>query len=258
MNSLNKKSFRSFFLLMLTVLFFTAAFDASAQNKKKKERSIEDIPENVLQPTVTDSFIKRHFESFTEWATAPYKKGFKGASVELKPKDTDVQKLSAREIQEKRRAAKKAGLKYEPEKPKGRVVTLSTDEFEKQFMLIKMFVANPTIMDDVEEATGIKRSWYQNVVNAAQMLQQPVYQMTAAKGADNEERYNAVFEIFQKQAKKFESVANSKPTKLSDRELKFLKEKNLQRRANAYWIAQDKNKARKKAESAVREKDAQK
>ncbi len=104
---------------------------------------------------------------------------------------------------------------------------VTREELHHYQVLLKPFLESP----DLEEATGIRRSWYQRIIDGMNANTRAVRAMDRAIPSQNEALYQAARKEFIQNGEKLKAIWE-KPPRLTKQEVERIQETNYLRRKN--------------------------
>lgn len=211
-----------FFSAALTLLLLFAAVLLPAQQRQKRVM----VPEEVLAPPYNETFVLDKIKTFTDWATAKYRKD--------PANNTNVRKKAK-----------------EGELAEGKEYVISSIEFRKHFFPYETLFMNDISKDDLQEVTRHELDWYINLGRAGMQIKQAVSILDKARFSGNKDYFDKAFDNFEKTVDKYKDCLRAKKKIIPREKYRELVKKNRQRRGQA-WLAAEKL---KQQSSAAGEKD---
>jgi len=237
--------------LLLAVIFVFGCLLGSAslqaQSKKKKKTEIE-IPAEVLQPDISEDLIRARIDKFSEWAFASYPAKIDKDFAMLHKELTEQQKEALKQQKKNKKKKKGEDETIVTTVEDARKVYLNDTEFGSKIIGLRRMVDSSTAMDDVEEVTGIRRSWFQNLAKAAEAIGPSVKNLTKARRAGDEETFSEYFKEFKEAVRLYKRALNSSKPHIDEKTRDSIAAKNVLRRKKAYLEKLKKEAAEKKAQ----------
>lgn len=239
MNLPNKRFHRVLAAAVLLAGLFSAG-TLDAQNARTRKKPKIEIPESVHVAPISQNLIDKRIETFSDWLLAPYPSDIGRDSVVLRNKELteqqkEFQKEQQKDFRKKKNAKNAASAPVPKEKPEDlRTVHLSYDGFRRSIIGLRQLTASAEMLDDIEEVTGVRRSWYQELVKTAEAAGPIVEKLSRAREAGNLANFEKHYKDFKEAAKEYKRFQNGRKPKLSSEAMDQLIIKNNKRRDAAY------------------------
>ncbi len=258
MNMLTKNLI-SFLTAFLFIFACFSPYDIQAQQKKSKKKTEIEVPDEALEPILTDKAVKERIKKMTEWVTAKFSSELKDTKVFLAdPDPVDEEETDDENASSGKKAKRKKSKKDKPEqtgeekKVKGRDIHFTYSDFRRNFVGFELLLYSQETMDDLMEVTKHDLSWYLKTKKICEQIAAKMRQIDRARITGDDPTYKAYVNEFRKIQDAYKEHLKDKPQRLSSETLKKIVEKNKARR-RAKYIADYKAKKLAEAEEAAKD-----